>query len=124
MVPLAGLCDAAFLGHLSNINYLAGVILGGLLFDYIYRILKFLRNSTNALTANAAGQEDNTAVRVALLRCGLIALAIATLILLLQYPIHNLGFWVLSGSLEIERAGLDYFNARIWGAPAVLLNLF
>ncbi len=122
MVPLAGLCDAAFLGHLEDINYLAGVILGGLLFDYVYRILKFLRNSTNALTANAVGQSDETAVLVALLRCGLIALAIATFILLFQYPIHKLGFWVLSGSSAIESAGLDYFNARIWGAPAVLLN--
>ncbi|MEM8502496.1 MAG: guanitoxin biosynthesis MATE family efflux transporter GntT [Cyanobacteria bacterium P01_D01_bin.1] len=122
MVPLAGLCDAAFLGHLSDINYLAGVILGGLLFDYIYRILKFLRNSTNALTANAAGQGDETGVLVGLLRCGLIALAIATVILLFQYPIHKLGFWILSGSSEIESAGIDYFNARIWGAPAVLLN--
>jgi len=122
MVPLAGLCDAAFLGHLSNINYLAGVILGGLLFDYLYRILKFLRNSTNALTANAVGQGDETGVLVGLLRCGLIALAIASLILLFQYPIHKLGFWILSGSSEIESAGLDYFNTRIWGAPAVLLN--
>jgi MATE family multidrug resistance protein len=122
MVPLAGLCDAAFLGHLSDINYLAGVILGGLLFDYLYRILKFLRNSTNALTANAVGQGDETGVLVGLLRCGLIALAIATIVILFQYPIHKLGFWILSGSSEIESAGLDYFNARIWGAPAVLLN--
>ncbi|MGI8935933.1 guanitoxin biosynthesis MATE family efflux transporter GntT [Leptolyngbya sp. BC1307] len=122
MVPLAGLCDAAFLGHLDNINYLAGVILGGLLFDYIYRILKFLRNSTNTLTANAVGQDDETAVLVAGLRCGLIALAIAGVILLLQYPIHQFGFAVLSGSGDVKGAGLEYFNARIWGAPAVLLN--
>lgn len=122
MVPLAGLFDAAFLGHLEDINYLAGVILGGLLFDYIYRVLKFLRNSTNALTANAAGQDDSVGVLLALLRCGLIALVMAGVILLLQYPIHKLGFVLLSGSSEIETAGLDYFNARIWGAPAVLLN--
>lgn len=122
MVPLAGLCDSAFLGHLSDINYLAGVILGGILFDYIYRILKSLRSSTNALTAQAMGKGDATGVLVALLRCGLVALAIATLILLLQYPIHRLGFALLSGVSATEQAGLAYFNARIWGAPAVLLN--
>lgn len=122
MVPLAGLFDAAFLGHLTDINQLAGVILGGILFDYLYRILKFLRNSTNTLTANAAGEDDETAVLVAVLRCGLIALGIAGIILLLQYPIHKLGFTILSGSAAIETAGLEYFNARIWGAPAVLLN--
>ena len=73
MVPLAGLCDTAFLGHLSDIHYLAGVILGSILFDYLYRILKFLRNSTNALTAQAVGADDSTGVLVAVLRCGLVA---------------------------------------------------
>ncbi|MEM7797134.1 MAG: guanitoxin biosynthesis MATE family efflux transporter GntT [Cyanobacteria bacterium P01_C01_bin.118] len=122
MVPLAGLCDTAFLGHLSDIHYLAGVILGSILFDYLYRILKFLRNSTNALTAQAVGQNDETGVLVAVLRCGVVAAAIAAIILLLQYPIQQLGFTILSGAPETEQAGLAYFNARIWGAPAVLLN--
>ncbi|MEO0351818.1 MAG: guanitoxin biosynthesis MATE family efflux transporter GntT [Cyanobacteria bacterium P01_A01_bin.15] len=122
MVPLAGLCDTAFLGHLSNIHYLTGVILGSILFDYLYRILKFLRNSTNALTAQSVGEEDTVGVLVTVLRCGLVAGAIAAIILLLQYPIHQLGFIILSGAPETEQAGLAYFNARIWGAPAVLLN--
>ncbi|MEO1180856.1 MAG: guanitoxin biosynthesis MATE family efflux transporter GntT [Cyanobacteria bacterium J06636_28] len=122
MVPLAGLCDTAFLGHLSDIHYLAGVILGSILFDYLYRILKFLRNSTNALTAQAVGEDDSTGVLVAVLRCGLVAVAIASLMLLLQYPVQQLGFTILSGAPETEQAGIAYFNARIWGAPAVLLN--
>ncbi|MEL6552213.1 MAG: guanitoxin biosynthesis MATE family efflux transporter GntT [Cyanobacteria bacterium J06621_11] len=122
MVPLAGLFDAAFLGHLEDINFLSGVILGGILFDYLYRVLKFLRNSTNTLTANAVGADDHQSVVVALLRCGVVALAIAGLILLFQFPIQKLGFAILSASSGVESAGLEYFNARIWGAPAVLLN--
>ncbi|MEM8673752.1 MAG: guanitoxin biosynthesis MATE family efflux transporter GntT [Cyanobacteria bacterium P01_G01_bin.67] len=122
MVPLAGLCDTAFLGHLQEIKYLAGVILASILFDYLYRILKFLRNSTNAMTAQAVGQDDPQGVLLAGLRSSLIAIVIALLILVLQYPIQKLGFLVLSGSQEIETAGVAYFNARIWGAPAVLLN--
>ena len=122
MVPLAGLCDTAFLGHLQDLKYLAGVILASILFDYLYRILKFLRNSTNAITAQAVGKEDEEEVLLAGLRSGLIALAIALLILSLQYPIQKLGFLILSGSREVELTGIEYFNARIWGAPAVLLN--
>ena len=122
MVPLAGLCDTAFLGHLQDLKYLAGVILASILFDYLYRILKFLRNSTNAMTAQAVGKEDEEEVLLAGLRSGLIALAIALLILSLQYPIQRLGFLILSGSREVELTGIEYFNARIWGAPAVLLN--
>lgn len=122
MVPLAGLCDTAFLGHLEDIRYLAGVILGSILFDYLYRVLKFLRSGTNAITSQAVGNEDEEGVLLAILRSGLIALVIALIILVLQYPIEKLGFTLLSGSPTIESSGIEYFNARIWGAPAVLLN--
>ena len=122
MVPLAGLVDTAFLGHLADIRHLAGVILASILFDYLYRVLKFLRTSTNALTAQANGEEDAQAVLLAGLRSGLIALAIGLAIILLQYPIQQLGFAVLSGSQEVESSGLEYFYGRIWGAPAVLIN--
>lgn len=122
MVPLAGLVDIAFLGHLADIRHLAGVILATILFDYLYRVLKFLRSSTNALTAQAVGLDDSKAVLLAGLRSGLIALGIGLLILLLQYPLQKIGFTILSGSPEIEASGSDYFTGRIWGAPAVLLN--
>ncbi len=122
MVPLAGLFDAAFLGHLTDINYLAGVILASLIFDYLYRVLKFIRNSTNTMTAQAVGQNDSKQILLHLLRSGLIALAIAIIILCLQYPIQKLGFAILAGSPEIKASGVEYFNSRIWGAPAVLLN--
>lgn len=122
MVPLAGICDTAFLGHLADIRHLAGVILASILFDYLYRVLKFFRNSTNSMTSHAVGEEDDTGILLALLRSGLVALAIALVILLLQYPIQKLGFTILSGSPDIESFGIEYYNARIWGAPAVLLN--
>ena len=122
MVPLAGLCDTAFLGHLQDLRHLAGVILASILFDYLYRILKFLRNSTNAMTAQAAGKDNSEGILLAGLRSGLIAVAIALFILCWQYPIQKLGFALLSGSQDIELSGIEYFNARIWGAPAVLLN--
>ena len=122
MVPLAGICDTAFLGHLTDIRHLAGVVLGSILFDYLYRILKFFRNTTNAITAQAVGQQDGQKILLAGLRSALVALALAAVILVLQYPIQKLGFAILSGSPDIEAFGIDYFNARIWGAPAVLLN--
>ncbi|MTJ13754.1 MATE family efflux transporter [Anabaena sp. UHCC 0187] len=122
MVPLAGLVDIAFLGHLTDIRHLAGVILATILFDYLYRVLKFMRSSTNAITAQAVGENDDKAVILAGLRSGLIALLVGLIIVLLQYPLQKIGFFILSGSSDIESAGVDYFYARIWGAPAVLLN--
>jgi MATE family multidrug resistance protein len=122
MVPLAGLVDTAFLGHLTDIRHLAGVILASILFDYLYRVLKFLRSSTNAITAQAVGRDDPNAIVLAGLRSGFIALAIGLVILVLQYPLQKVGFAILSGAQEVEASGVDYFYARIWGAPAVLLN--
>jgi MATE family multidrug resistance protein len=122
MVPLAGLVDTAFLGHLADIRHLAGVILASILFDYLYRVLKFLRSSTNAITAAAAGLDDHKGVLLAGLRSALVALGIGIMILILQYPLQKLGFALLTGSTEIEISGADYFYGRIWGAPAVLLN--
>jgi MATE family multidrug resistance protein len=119
MVPLAGLVDTAFLGHLQDINQLAGVILGSILFDYLYRILKFLRSSSNALTASAV---DDQAALVVLCRSAMVAVAIGVGILILQYPLRSLGFSILTSSPELRRAGISYFDGRIWGAPAVLVN--
>ena len=122
MVPLAGIVDIAFLGHLADIRHLAGVILATILFDYLYRVLKFLRSSVNALTAQAVGMDDHKSILLVGMRSAVIALGLGLVILLLQYPIQKLGFWILSGSPEIESSGVDYFSARIWAAPAVLLN--
>jgi len=119
MVPLAGLVDTAFLGHLADLNQLGGVILGGVLFDYLYRILKFLRSSTNALTAAAPDEEKTLTV---LLQSGLVALTIGFGILICQYPILKIGFSLLAGTPDLEISGINYFNGRIWGAPAVLTN--
>ncbi len=122
MVPLAGTIGVAFLGHLSEINYLAGVALSTILFGYIYYGWTFLRMATTGLTAQAVGRDDREGMLLAGLRNGLIALALGVLILILQEPLQKLGFALLSGTPEVKAAGVAYFNARIWGAPAVLLN--
>ncbi len=122
MVPLAGLVDTAFLGHLADIKHLAGVILASILFDYLYRVLKFLRSSTNAITAAAKGLEDDRAILVAGIQSALIALIIGLVILAIQYPLQKIGFALLSGTPDVEISGAEYFSGRIWGAPAVLLN--
>ncbi|MFM7363295.1 MAG: guanitoxin biosynthesis MATE family efflux transporter GntT [Cuspidothrix sp.] len=122
VVPLSGLIDLAFLGHLPDIRYLAGVSLATIIFSYLYKVFNFLRSSSNGMTAQAVGADDSEGILLVLLRNGLIALGVGLLILILQYPIQLLGFTFLVGATEVKNAGLDYFQARIWGAPAILLN--
>jgi MATE family multidrug resistance protein len=122
MVPLAGLISVAFLGHLAEIRYLAGVTLATILFNYLYRGLGFLRMGTTGVTAQAVGRNDTEAMLLVGLRNGITALALGLLILILQYPLREVGFALLSATPGVKAAGIAYFNARIWGAPAVLIN--
>ena len=122
MVPLAGLIDTAFLGHLEEIRYLAGVALATVLFNYIYWTFGFLRMGITGTTAQARGRGDTQEVDLILLRYGVVALAIGISILLLQHPLREIGFWLLQADPEVLDAGRDYYNTLIWGAPATLLN--
>ncbi len=123
MVPLAALVDTAFLGHLNDIRYLGGVALATVIFNVAYWSFGFLRMGTTGTTAQARGRGDADELWLILLRNGAIALTFGLLILLLQAPIRELGFGLLSGEPAVRAAGIEFYNARIWDAPAVLLNL-
>lgn len=122
MVPLASLVDTAFLGHLSEIHHLGGVALATILFNYLYWSFGFLRMGTTGLTAQAVGRQDDEGMWLLLGRSGVTALAIGLGILLLQWPIRELGFGLLSATAGVEASGVAFYGGRIWGAPAVLLN--
>lgn len=123
MVPLAGLIDTAFLGHLAQIHHLAGVALATVVFNMVYWSFGFLRMGTTGTVAQAQGRRDDNQVWLIGLRNSLIALALSLGVLLLQVPLRELGFSLLSAEPAVREAGYAFYNARIWGAPAVLLNL-
>jgi MATE family multidrug resistance protein len=122
MVPLSGLVDIAFLGHLAEIRHLAGVALATVLFSYIYWTFGFLRMGTTGTTAQAVGRSDPDAVLLAGLRNGLLALSLGLTIVILQHPLRELGFALLNATPEVKASGQAYYDALIWGAPATLLN--
>ncbi|GAB1544380.1 guanitoxin biosynthesis MATE family efflux transporter GntT [Scytonema sp. NUACC21] len=121
-IPLSGAISVAFLGHLSNISYLAGVALGAILFDFLYESCSFIKSGTSAVTSQAVGRDDQEAILLAGLQNVLLALGLGILFLLLQYPIGKLGFMLLNATPDVELAGIAYFNGRIWGAPVALIN--
>ncbi len=122
MVPLAGLVDVAFLGHLSEVKYLAGVALATVLFNYLYWTFGFLRMSTTGLTAQAAGRKDDDEILLIGVRHWLVALFLGLLIILLQRPLADLGFALLNAPPEVQQTGRHFYNALIWAAPATLIN--
>lgn len=122
MVPLAGIIDTAFLGRLADIHHLGGVAIATVIFNVVYWSFGFLRMGTTGLTAQAQGRGDRDGLRLVLLRNGLLAIALGLLIVCLQVPIRQVGFWLLSAADDVRLSGEAFYNARIWGAPAVLLN--
>ena len=121
-VPLASLVDVALLGHLPDISFLAGVALASILFEYVYWTFGFLRMGTTGLTAQAQGRADSTELYRILYQSLILGVGLGLALLLLQWPLRELGFSLLSGSPDVESAGRAYFDARILGAPAVLAN--
>ncbi len=119
-VPLLGLVDLALMGHLDSKIYIGAISLGGVIFNFIYWGFSFLRMSTSGFTAQAYGQNNFLEARTILIRALLISFAISIFILLLKYPIAWISFKIIGGSKEVEMLALEYFNIRIWAAPAAL----
>lgn len=122
VVPVGSLIGLALLGHLPNINYLTGVALGHVLFQQLYGMFGFLRMSTTGLTAQAVGKDDRQEVLLVGIRYGILAIAIGILLIMLQYPLRELGFTILNATGEVRIAANAYFNIRIWGAPILFMN--
>ncbi|KGM05777.1 DNA-damage-inducible protein F [Methylophaga thiooxydans] len=120
--PLLGMVDTAVVGHLSSPVYLGAVALGTMLFTFLFWGFGFLRMVTTGLTSQANSNANQSATRNVLIQSGLLAIIIATLLLLLQSPIGWLAFQIIEGSPEVLAAAQQYYHIRILSAPATLLN--
>lgn len=121
-VPLLSSFDTGLMGTLGA-AHIAAVGLGAMALNFVYWNFGFLRMSTTGITAQAYGKEDEAAQMQSLVRAGGLALLIAALLLLLQYPLAELTHWLLN--LRPEQIGLvdDYFYIRLLAAPAALLQM-
>ncbi len=122
MVPLAGLIDTAFLGHLSEVRYLNGVAVANVIFNVIYWGFNFFRMGTTGPVAQAVGQSDEVAVWLIAVRNALLALGAGLTVLLFRNPIATFGFSLLQATPGVKEAAIAFFQGRILGAPAVLVN--
>lgn len=121
-VPLVGMVDLAVAGHLdaSAAALIGGVSVGSLMFDILYWNFGFLRAGTGGMTAQAFGRKDWRTCVTILKRGVLTALALALLILLVQWPFQKLVFLCIESSPEVKDLALKYFYMRVWAAPATL----
>lgn len=119
-VPLLGMIDLAIVGHIGNETYIGAIAIGTMIFNFIYWNFGFLRMGTSGFAAQAYGSKNLEEAIAVLVRSATIAVSIALLLLLFQYPIGKFALWIIDGNPQMENLAYQYFKIRIWAAPATL----
>ncbi len=122
-VPLVGYVDTVVIGRYGGgAHLIGGVALAAIIFNNIYWIFGFLRMGTTGLTAQAAGAGDVPEIFANLIRALAVAAVAGLVLVAAQGPLLDLFLWLMGGSEKVNAAVSDYFQVRIWGAPAALAN--
>lgn len=120
--PLVGFTDITVIGRLGDANLLGGLVLGALVFDFLFSLAYFLRIGTAGLTAQAIGARDPRDGVLHAARSLTIAVVAGVLMVALSVPLLWLADLVLGPQAGVREALETYFSIRIWGAPFVLIN--
>ena len=119
-VPLLGMVDTAIVGHMGAAAYIGAIAVGSMMFNLVYWLFGFLRMGTSGMTAQARGCRDMTEAAGILARSIRVALLVAALMLLMQWPLYRLLVWLIAPTDDVVPWVDVYFRIVVWGAPAVL----
>lgn len=119
-VPLVGIVDVAIAGHISDASAIGGIAIGSMLFDLLYWNFGFLRVGTGGMTAQAFGRKDRQGMMDIFLQSVSLALGAALFVFLIGWLFMDVVLSCIPCSPEVESFARQYFNVRIWAAPATL----
>ena len=119
-VPLVGIVDVAIAGHISDASAMGGIAIGTMLFDLLYWNFGFLRVGTGGMTAQAFGRRDHRAMTDIFSQNISIAICGTLFIWLIAWLFVDVVMWCVPCSPAVESFARQYFNIRIWAAPATL----
>ena len=122
-IPMVGLVDTAVMGRLPDPAYIGSVAVGTAIMTALYWLFGFLRMGTTGLTAQALGSDTRSEIGATAARAALIALVLGLTMIALQIPLRDGLLWLFEASPQVEGLAADYYDIRIWGAPAMLLYL-
>lgn len=121
-IAATGVVDTAIMGLTGDKSDLAAVAVASAAFGFIYWGFGFLRMSTTGLTAQAVGRKDEAESRAVLQRGLIVGLTIGSIIFALGPVLEPLVFRPFGTEPNVEALAKEYFAARIWGAPALLMS--
>jgi multidrug resistance protein, MATE family len=120
--PLIGVVSTIAIGRLGDAALLGGVAITSVVFDCLFWLFSFLRNSTLAFTAQSLGAGETQEIRALLVRGLVIAGVVGLGLIVFQLPLGVILLDAMGGSGGVTRAARAYFAIRIWSAPIVLAN--
>ena len=119
-IAATGVVDTAVMGLYGDKVDLGAVAIASVAFSFIYWGFGFLRMSTTGLVAQAIGRGDDAGARATLQRGLLLGAVFGAAILLLSPVLRLFMFLPFGAEPEVTALADGYFQARIWGAPALL----
>ena len=122
-IPLVGLTDTIIMGHMPNSLYIAAIALGGIVFNFMYAGLNFLRMGTTGIVSQNLGSKDFEEVFLSLVRPLLIAFSIGCILFISKELLYDLSIYFLTPSNELQSFYKEYLFVRMIGLPAGLLNI-
>jgi len=122
-IPLVGLTDTVIMGHMPNSIYLAAIAIGGIVFNFMYAGLNFLRMGTTGIVSQYFGAKNFEEIFFSLLRPLFLALLIGTTLYLSKNLIFDISMYFLTPDTALEKFFKEYFFVRMIGLPAGLLNI-
>ena len=117
-----GVVDTAVMGLYGDKVDLGAVGVGAVVMNFIYWAFGFLRMSTTGLTAQARGAADDVEVRSILQRALLTGVVFGFTIMALSPLLKLFVFSPFSATENVKDLARAYWDARIWGAPALLMG--
>ena len=121
-IAMTGIVDTAAMGRFGDKTDLAAVAVAAISFGFIYWGFGFLRMSTTGLTAQARGAGDLPEMRAVLWRAVVLGGGLGLLLLITSPLLKQAAFGIFTAEADVETLGQAYFDARIWGAPALLMS--
>ena len=122
-IPLVGLTDTVIMGHMPNSIYLAAIAIGGIVFNFMYAGLNFLRMGTTGIVSQYFGANNFEEIFFSLLRPLLLALIIGTILYYSKNFIFDMSMYFLTPDPALEKFFKEYLFVRMIGLPAGLLNI-
>lgn len=121
-IAATGVVDTAVMGLVGTKTDLGAVAVASVAFSFVYWGFGFLRMSTTGLVAQAEGRGDVTESRAVAQRALLLSGAIGLFLLVLSPFVKPYIFQPFGAASDVDTLASEYFAARIWGAPALLMT--